>query len=172
MTSKRPVIATIAVIVLAVVLAAGAISASAGNNRANHSGPNQLVGSWMVSVNRGAALPPLKSLQSYSRGHTVVEIANGGATVRSPAHGAWERVGGRTYGTTTVFFRYDPVSGAYLGTLTLRHELELAPDGQSFAGVAVGELRDVNGNILPGSNTRRDAVTAERIDVEPIPAVP
>ena len=126
----------------------------------------------MVSVNRGPALPPLKSLQSYSRGHTVVEIANGGATVRSPAHGAWERIGGRTYGSTTVFFRYDPVSGAYLGTLILRHELELAPDGQSFTGVAVGELRDVNGNILPGSNTRRDAVTAERINVEPVPAVP
>ena len=75
-------------------------------------------------MNRGPALPPLKSLQSYSRGHTVVEIANGGATVRSPAHGAWERIGGRTYGSTTVFFRYDPVSGAYLGTLTLRHELD------------------------------------------------
>jgi hypothetical protein len=172
MTSKRPVIATIAVIVLAVALAIGAISASAGNNGAKQSGPNQLVGSWMVSVNRGPALPPLKSLQSYSRGHTVVEIANGGATVRSPAHGAWERIGGRTYGSTTVFFRYDPVSGAYLGTLTLRHELELAPDGQSFTGVAVGELRDVNGTILPGSNTRRDAVTAERINVEPVPAVP
>jgi hypothetical protein len=114
MTSKRPVIATIAVIVLAVVLAAGAISASAGNNRATHPGPSQLVGSWMVSVNRGPALPPPKSLQSYSRGHTVVEFANGGATGRSPAHGAWERIGGPKYGATTVFFRYDPVSGAYL----------------------------------------------------------
>jgi hypothetical protein len=97
MTSKRPVIATIAVIVLAVVLAAGAISASAGNNRATHPGPSQLVGSWIVSVNRGPALPPLKSLQSYSRGHTVVEIANGGATGRSPAHGAWERIGAQIW---------------------------------------------------------------------------
>ena len=39
MTSKRPVIATIAVIVLAVALAIGAISASAGNNGAKHPGP-------------------------------------------------------------------------------------------------------------------------------------
>ena len=123
----------------------------------------------MVSVNRGPSLPPLKSLQSYSVGRTVVEIANGGATVRSPSHGTWKRIGSRTYGSTTVFFRYDPVSGAFIGTLKLRHELELAPDGQSFSGVAVGELRDANGNLLPGSNTRKDLVAAERINVEPVP---
>ena len=104
----------------------------------------------------GPALPPLKSLVSYSGGGTVVEIANGGATVRSPSHGSWKRIGNRTYGSTAVFFRYDPVSGAFIGTLKLRHELELAQDGQSFSGVAIGELRDANGNLLPGSNTRKD----------------
>ena len=172
MTSKRPVIGTIAVVVLAVVIAVGAISASAGNNRATHSTGPKLVGSWMASVNRGPTLPPLKSLQTYTKGGGVIEIANGGATVRSTSHGAWKHSGGRTYGSTTVFFRYDPQSGAYIGTLKLRHELELSPDGQSFTGVAVGELRDANGNLLPGSNTRKDAVTAERINVEPVPDIP
>jgi hypothetical protein len=172
MTSKRPVIGTIAAIVLAIAISIGALSASAGNNRATHSVGPKLVGSWMVSVNRGPALPPLKSLQTYTKGGGVIEIANGGATVRSPSHGAWERIGGQTYGSTSVFFRYDPVSGAYLGTLKLRHELEIAPDGQSFTGVAVGELRDANGNLLPGSNTRKDIVTAERINVEPVPNIP
>ena len=33
---------------------------------------------------------------------------------------------GRKYGSTAIFFRYDPVSGAYIGTLKLRHELEVA----------------------------------------------
>jgi hypothetical protein len=172
MTSKRPVIGTSAAIVLAVVVAVGAISASAGNERAGDSASPKLVGSWMLTVDRGPSLPPLKSLQSYSGGGTVVEIANGGATVRSPSHGAWKRIGNRKYGSTAVFFRYDPVSGAFIGTLKLRHELELAPDGQSFSGVAVGELRDANGNLLPGSNTRKDLVTAERINVEPLPAIP
>jgi hypothetical protein len=171
MTSKRPVIGTLAAVVLAVVIAVGAISASAGNNRASHSASAKLVGSWMVSVNR-PGLPPLKSLQTYTKGHGVMEIANGGATVRSPAHGAWNRIGNREYGSTTVFFRYDPVSGAFIGTLKIRHELELASDGQSFTGVAVGELRDANGNLLPGSNSRVDTVTAERINVEPVPDVP
>lgn len=165
-TLRRPKlsIAAIGLLVLATI-GIGAISASAGGK----GGGNRLVGSWMVSVDRGPALPALKSLQTYTRGHGVVEIANGGATARSAAHGAWERVAGRTYGTTVVFFRYDPVSGAYLGTVKIRHTLELGADGQSFTGVAVAELRDPSGNLLPGSNTRRDAVTAERINVEPIP---
>ena len=78
----------------------------------------------------------------------------------------------RKYGSTVIFFRYDPVSGAFIGTLKLRHEVEVATDGQSFAGVAIGELRDVSGNLLPGSNTRKDTVTAERINVEPLPDLP
>src|SRR5262245_50947319 len=172
MTSKRPFIGTIAVLVLAVVVAVGAISASAGNKRATHSVGPKLVGSWMVSVNRGPTLPPLKSLQTYTKGGGVIEIANGGATVRSPAHGAWQHTGGRTYGTTVIFFRYDPASGAYLGTLKIRHELEVGSDGQSCTGVAVGEIRDASGNLRPGSNTRRDTVIAERINVEPVPDIP
>jgi hypothetical protein len=155
-------------VLVAIAVSAGAITASAGGTRSEHRSP-KLVGAWMVNVNRGPTLPPLKSLQSYTGGNSVIEIANGGATVRSPAHGAWKRMGARTYGSTVIFFRYDPVSGAYVGTLKLRSELELAPDGQSFTGVAVGELRDASGNLLPGSNTRKDTVTAERINVEPLP---
>ncbi len=45
----------------------GAISAAADGNRAD-TGRNGLVGSWMVSVNRGPTLPPLKSLQTYTKG--------------------------------------------------------------------------------------------------------
>lgn len=152
-------------IVLAVA-AVGVVTAPAGGKAG---GANQLVGSWMVSVDRGPTLPALKSLQTYTQGNGVIEIANGGATARSPGHGAWERERGRTYGTTVVFFRYDPASGAYLGTVKIRHVLELGADGDSFTGVAVGELRDPNGNLLPGSNTRRDQVSGERIDVEPVP---
>ena len=38
--------------------------------------------------------------------------------------------------------------------------------------MAIGELRDANGNLLPGSNTRKDLVTGERINVEPLPDIP
>lgn len=144
---------------------AGAISASAGTK----AGANQLSGSWMVSVDRGPSLPALKSLQTYTHGGELIEISNAGATARSTAHGAWRRVAGRTYATTAIFFRYDPAGGAYLGTVKIRQRLELARDGQSFSAVAVAELRDPSGNLLPGSNIRRDAASGTRIDVEPIP---
>jgi hypothetical protein len=156
------------VLIAAAVLGWGAISATAGGE----SGENQLTGSWMASVNRGPGLPPLKSLSSYTKGHSVIEIANGGTAARSPGHGAWRRISGRTYGTTVIFFRYDPASGAYLGTVKLRHTIELSQDGDSFTGISVPELRDPAGNLLPGSNVRQDVVTAERIDVEPPPELP
>ena len=57
MTSKRPAIGTIAAIVLAVVVAVGAISASAGNERAGDSASPKLVGSWMQTVDRVRRCP-------------------------------------------------------------------------------------------------------------------
>jgi hypothetical protein len=147
----------------------GAMSASA--DRGAKDGPGKLAGAWLVSVDR-TGLPALKSLQTYTKGGGVVETSNGGAGARSAAHGAWERTGARTYAVTMVFFRYDPAGGAYLGTVKLRREIEIAPDGESFTGVSVGELRDPAGNLLPGSNTRRDIERGQRIHVEPIPAQP
>jgi hypothetical protein len=158
------------VIALLVVIATaiGAINASA-DRKAPATASGKIAGSWIVTVNRGPSLPALKSLQTFTRGGGLIEIANGGATARSPSHGAWKRVRARRYASTIVFFRYDPTSGAYLGTVKLRRTLELAANGQSFSAVSVSELRDPAGNLLPGSNTRRDTETGERINVEPIP---
>lgn len=147
--------------------AVGAISASADRS-AGATRSTKLVGSWMVSVDRGPGMPALKSLQTYTGSRNVVETANGGATARSASHGAWQRLGGRTYATTVVFFRYDPATGAYAGTVKLRHTISVSQDGQSFTGVSVPEFRDPAGNLLPGSNSRQDAVRGERINVEPI----
>ncbi len=159
---------------LVTVLATTGLAAvsAAADGEPRDMGGNELVGSWMVSVNRGPALPPLKSLQTYTKGNGVIEISNGGAAVRSPSHGSWERTAGRTYSTTGVFFRYDPATGAYAGTVKLRTTLELSQDKQTFTAVTVGELRDPAGNLLPGSNSRRDTATAERILVEPLPDLP
>lgn len=130
-----------------------------------------IVGSWTVTVNR-PGLPTLTSLQTYTKGRGVVETASGGIAARSTSHGAWRRVAAYRYEVTMVFFRYDPTNGAYLGTVKLRRVLEFASDGQSFTGVSVGELRNPAGDLLPGSNARRDTETGTRINVEPIPAQP
>ncbi len=130
-----------------------------------------IVGSWTVTVNR-TGQPTLTSLQTYTKGRGIVESASAGTAGRSTAHGAWRRVAAHRYEATMVFFRYDPATGAYLGTVKLRRVLEFAPDDQSFTGVAVAELRDPDGNLLPGSNLRQDTETGTRINVEQIPALP
>jgi hypothetical protein len=163
----RHVSAAAAAIAVLLALGTGVMTASAGD--AAGPGSNSIVGSWLVNVDR-PGLGPLQSLQTFTLGRGVIEIANGGATVRSPGHGAWRRVAARRYETTHVFFRYDPAQGgAFAGTVKIRHVLELSRDGNAFTGVAVAELRDAAGNLLPGSNTRRDIVTGARIVVEPIP---
>jgi hypothetical protein len=163
--ARRTLVGAIASIALTAALAFGVVSTAAGGDGTQRA---TVAGSWMVNVDRGPALPALKSLQSYTGGHAVIEISNGGATVRSPSHGAWQRTGDRTFASTIVFFRYDPVTGAYVGTAKIRHTLELARDGQSFTGVAVAEFRDAAGNLLP-IPPHRDSVSGERINVEPIP---
>lgn len=151
-------------------IAFGAVSASADRDAASDRA-GKLVGSWIVDIDR-PGLPSLQSLQTYTIGHGVVETANGGAGARSAAHGAWQRIGHRTYAVTMVFFRYDPATGAYLGTVKLRRQIEVARDGQSFTGVSIGELRDPSGNLLPGSNARRDNEVGRRINAEPLPTLP
>ena len=153
MTSKRPVIGTIAVIVLVVVVAVGAISASAGTSN-SQSGGATLVGTWITSVDR-PGLPPLKSLQSYSKGNTVVEIANGGTAVRSPSHGAWKHIGGGKYGIHGCVLPLRPGQRGVSGHAQAEARARSGRDGQSFTGVAIAELRDAAGNLLPGSNTAR-----------------
>lgn len=169
--SSRPARRALGAIAMIVVasIAVGAMSASADRNGVQgRSG--KLVGAWRVTVDR-PGLPPLEEVESYTSSRNVITDANSGAA-RSAAHGAWQRLGGRKYRTTIVFFRYDPASGAYLGTVKIRNEIDVSRDGQSFTGVAFGELRDPAGNLLPGSNTRRDTITGHRINVEPLPAQP
>jgi hypothetical protein len=69
-----------------------------------------------------------------------------------------------------MFFRVEPsAGGAFVGTVKLRIAIELDADGNSYSGIAVAEVRDQNGNLLPGSNTRRDSISGTRMTVEPIP---
>lgn len=164
----RRALGVLALIVVASI-AVGAMSASADRKAVQgHSG--KLVGAWRVTADR-PGLPPLEEVESYTASRNVITDANSGAA-RSAAHGAWQRIGAHTYRTTIVFFRYDAASGAYLGTVKIRNEIEVSHDGQSFTGVAYGELRDPAGNLLPGSNTRKDTITGHRINVEPLPVQP
>jgi len=153
------------ILVVVVVVTTGAISASAADDE---SAANQLVGSWELTVNRGPQLPPVKGLTTYTRGHSLIGTAN--VVVRGPAHGTWEHVSGRLYADTHVFFRFDPTTGAFLGTQRIKENVLLSADGDSYTSLAISDQFDPNGNLT--ASGLRATITATRIKVEHIPDQP
>ena len=166
MLRKRTLVGATALIALAALVAAGAISASSGDDGRSQ-GANEIIGSWELTVNRGPQLPVIKALTTYTRGHSVVGTAN--TVVRGPSHGTWEHVNGRLYADTHVFFRFD-ATGAFLGTQRVNETARLALDGESYTAVAVSTLFDPNGNVV--TSGLRATITATRIHVDRIPDQP
>ena len=150
-------LAAVTVGAVAALVAAGAISASAGGD----SSANQLEGSWELTVNRGPQLPPVKGLTTYTRDHSLIGTAN--VVIRGPAHGTWEHVSGRLYADTHIFFRFYP-TGAFLGTQKIKETVRLAQDGDSYTAVAISDQFDPNGNLV--ASGLRATITATRINVE------
>lgn len=172
MTKKRSQLVVL-VLSLLVVVSAGAISASAGDGKDGNrdergKGRHGIVGTWQATVNRGAGLPPLTSLHALTRSGTMTE--NGSDNLfRSPSYGVWEYIGNRTYATTMVNHRFSP-TGVYLGTHKINANRRLSSDGNSYVGVAMGELRDPDGNLI--ASLPPATVTATRLQLERIPNQP
>jgi len=131
----------------AAAVAAAGIAAAAGADPGDSSG-NQLAGTWSVTVNRPAPLPPLTSLQVFTDAGSVIEMANEWPATRTAAYGSWERVDGRLYDSTTVFFRFNAQTGAYLGTQKITRTIRLASDGRTFNHVARVAVLDPAGTVL------------------------
>jgi hypothetical protein len=168
MISRRALGTVIAVAATAMV-AAAMVSASAGAGSREDSSRNGLAGTWTVAVNRPAPLPPLTSLQVFTGAGSVIEMANEWPATRTASYGSWERVQGRLYAATTVFFRFNPQTGAYLGTQKISRTIRLARDGQTFTHVARVTVLDPNGNVLASFGA---AASGERMQVERIPDQP
>jgi hypothetical protein len=162
MTSSIRKMLAIAAAAAAAILAIGSAGASADNSG------NQLAGTWRVTVIRPAPLPPLASLQVFTRDGSVIEAANDSAA-RSASYGSWERVDDRLYAATGVFFRFDPQTGAAIGTLKVDRNIRLAADGQTFTAAAVATAYDTAGNVVFSFKVPS---TGERMGVDRIPDLP
>jgi len=159
--SKRSLLGTAAA-VAAAALAIGAVSSAGASS--GDSG-NQLAGTWSVTVNRPAPLPPVASLRVYTDSGSLVESGNDSAS-RSPQYGSWQRVTGREYAETGVFFRFDPQTGAFLGKQKINRTLELSDDGQSFTFQGRATTYDANGNVVASVPV---SGSGERLQVERVP---
>jgi hypothetical protein len=168
--SPRKAVATLAFVALVIVVAAGAAIVPAGTASNQQSSGNQLAGTWVATVNRPAPLPPVTSLQVYTKNGSFVEFgSDGSGAARSPQFGSWERIGGRLYAGSGTFFRYNPQTGAHVGSMKIDRTLRLSDDGQSFATVAHVLTLDLSGNVVSSFVARSTGVRMQidRIADEP-----
>ena len=124
---KSKSLGAVALIALTATMAIGASSSAGASTR--HTG-NKMAGAWIVHVVPPAPRAPVTSLQVYTRDGSVIESGNDGSASRSPAYGTWEHIEGRLYANTTVFFRFDPATGASIGSMKISRTIRLSPDGQ------------------------------------------
>ncbi len=130
--------------VFAVIAVAGVIATAGAAHK--HAG-KQLAGTWTVTVNRPAPLPPVISLQVYTDEGSMVESGSDSVS-RSPQYASWERVGRREYALTGVMLRFDPQTGAFAGQMKINRTIDLARDGQSFTFRGRATSTDANGNVV------------------------
>jgi hypothetical protein len=155
----------IALVALVVATGAGAIAA-AGENTDNAG--NQIAGTWNVTVNRPAPLPPLASLQVFTSDGSWIEMANEPQASRTAQYGSWERIDGRHYAASGVIFRYD-ATGAHVATMKINRNMLLSPDGQTMTVAARATTYDLNGNVISSFPVR---AAGERMKVDRIPDQP
>jgi hypothetical protein len=168
--TRKKLIATLALVALVILVAAGAAIVPDGTASNQSSSGNRLAGTWVATVNRPAPLPPLSSLQVYTKSGSFVEFgSDGSGAVRSPQFGSWERIGGRLYAGSGTFFRYNPQTGAHVGSMKIDRTLRLSDDGQSFTAVAHVLTLDLSGNVVASFVARSSGVRmqVDRIDEEP-----
>ena len=169
MARTTSTVGAVALIALTVIVAGGAMSASAARNDLEHSSAHAIVGSWDVTLTL-AGLPPGRVLATYDGDGGTVESANAPSTLRGASHGAWERIEPNLFAVTRVFFRFNPQTGAYLGTQKVNATVRVATDGETFTAVSVSELRDPAGNVVLAG--LHGTAVGTRIHVEQIPDQP
>lgn len=164
MSVKRSFVAAAAATVV-LALVGGISSAGAGPGNA----ANEIAGTWKFTVNRPAPLPPLTSLQIYMSDGSLIETSNEPPATRSNQFGSWERIAGRLYAATGVVLRFDPQTGAQVGSMKINRTMRLSPDGQSMAVAARATTYDLQGNVVASFPV---VASGERLEVERIPDEP
>jgi uncharacterized cupredoxin-like copper-binding protein len=153
---------TLLSLLLGTLAAAGStVAAQDGSIGADAAHP--IVGAWIAESSPENPDNPLEVVV-IGPGGTITDASLGGI-----GSGAWVPTGERTADVTFVFPATDP-EGTFAGFVTVRSSVEVAEDGQSFAGAytlefpaALAEaLGMAPGQLGPGE------VTAQRIIVEPM----
>jgi hypothetical protein len=142
-TKTTTLIAAFASGLAAVAIAGGGI-ATAGT--AGKPSGNQLAGTWSVTINRPAPMPPLSSLQVYTDAGSMVESGDDTAA-RAPQYGSWKRIAGRKYAATSVIFLFNPQTDAFTAKAKINRTINLSNNGTSFTFHGRATIDDPNGKV-------------------------
>ena len=114
--------------------------------------------------------PPGRVLATFYGDGNTTDTAASPPALRSPSHGAWERIGPYLFAATRVWFRFNPQTGAFLGTQKLNGTIRVAPHGKTFTAVSISEQRDTTGALVGGP--LRVTAQGARVEVDQIPDRP
>jgi hypothetical protein len=150
-------------IVMATLLLATLATAPGVSAQATDEHP--AVGAWLIDASPDDTTDPLE----------LTTIAPGGIiTVAAPdgtGYGSWAATGERSLDATFLSPQQDPECGCLVGYGTIRTSVEVAADGQSFAGTYTIEFPAAMAEAmgLPlGQQVGPGTVTGQRITVEPM----
>lgn len=134
-----------------------------------------LEGTWIVTVTPmlppgSPPVPPFTTLSTFTPDGSVVGSGPGirpplGSLFASAQHGEWIRIGDREFAVTFIELEFDGM-GNFKGIAKIRGTVTLDEALNEYSGPFMAEFLDPAGNVR-GSG--RSAVTARRIDVEPLP---
>jgi long-subunit fatty acid transport protein len=87
---------------------------------------------------------------------------------RTAQYGAWERIDGRLYAATALFYRFD-AQGNFVGTTKINKTIELGNDGNTFQHIARVGVYDANDKLVQSVVGRASGV---RMPIERISDMP
>lgn len=122
---------------------------SPGQNRPGRA----LEGVWDIQVTArncqtGVAVRSFPAMQTFMRGGTMNDWGTGNApALRSPGQGVWSYESQRNYSSAFQFFRFN-ADGTLAGKQIGRAQIELSHDGNSYTTTGMGQVFDVNGNVI------------------------
>lgn len=143
------VITGLALSVIFVLAAAQAGAQTSGQNSISR----RIEGTWLVQITdrncqTGAVIGTIPALHTYLAGGSMLSEPSVPPAVLRTGHGIWKHVGGQSFTNTIVLFRFNPVNGAYEGTVTITRDIELGVNSEEITSTDSAEAADPGGNVL------------------------
>jgi hypothetical protein len=117
---KKTYLTAIPGVALAAVLVLAAAHVPAAGQNAEG---RRIEGTWLVEITdrdcqTGTVTGTIPALHTYLAGGSMLSDPAVPPAALRTGHGVWERTGGLSFTNTVVFFRFNPMNGAFAGTVT------------------------------------------------------